>query len=239
MRDEEVQYQPPTAEQVARRALILSAVVCRGSIDRGPRDAEIDGLPARITKWLENARLTDHVEPWEAEVLSAPLGELDEQSVYRATWAVEGLAVLAWALRQGDLPRHDQAVNSFDVAESVGFLCDDAVEFMNSTPLRAPIELHDCRELMYVLHCRLRAAIRNRACDNFPAWLEEEWLHRLRLNRDDLIVDGDLSIGQTAIGSATPEAIQRCEWAIHQRHRASIWLIGEEQPDYWAWGVDT
>jgi hypothetical protein len=239
MHDEESQHQPPVAQQVARRALILSAIVCRGSIDRGPRDPSIKSLPARITEWLENAELMDHIEPWEAEVLDTALGELQEESITRATWAVEGLVVLAWALGHADLPRHDQTVNPFDVAESVGLLCDDAEEFINSAQLRTPIELHDCRELMYALHCRLRAFLRRRECNNFPAWIEEEWLDRLRLNRDDLIIDADLRVGQTAIASATPEAVQRCEWAIHQRHRASIWLIGEEQTDYWTWGVDT
>lgn len=236
MRDEETQFQPPTAPTVARRALALAAVVCRGFIDSGINDPAAEELLGRIRYWLEGVGLSDYLEPWESEIITATLAQLGQQRVSKATWAVEGLAVLAWALGCSEFPRHDQQVDPFAITGSVGFLADTADEFIATACLRSPGELDACRELMYAMHCRIRDFVHAR---DFSAWVEDEWLERLRLSREDLIVDGDLVIGGKPITAASPEDIAKCEWATGERHRASIWLIGEEYPSYWDWTVDT
>jgi hypothetical protein len=239
MNNEAIELQPPSAGQVAGRALNLSAVVCRGSIDRGAGDPHAEELLARIRQWLTDFCLVDQQEPWEAETVRAGLGQLQDLQVARATWAVEGLAVLSWALGCSEYPRHDQQVDPFDITDSLGFLADDADQFVSTARLRSVEELHDARELMYAIHCRLRDFIRNKDSKDFTTWVEDRWLDLLRVDRPTLIAAGDLAIGGKAITDAAMDVVQRCEWAVHEQHRASIWLIGEEFPSYWNWGVDT
>src|SRR5687768_11179611 len=100
MTEDSIKLKPPTAQHVARRALCLSAVVCRGFIDSG-RDPDAGNVLGQIRGWLGRARLIDHLESWEAEIIGDCLGQMDRQRVYQATWAVEGLAILAWALGCG------------------------------------------------------------------------------------------------------------------------------------------
>lgn len=233
MTDEFIELRPPNAQHVARRALILSAIVCRGSIDKGVGDPHAEELPGRIRNWLERAGLVDHLEPAEAEIIRASLGEIGQRQVYWATWAVEGLVVVAWALGCSELPTHDQQVNPFAITDSLDFLSDDAEAFVATARLRSAQEFHDYRELMYAVHCRLRGFLRERDPHDFSTWVEDEWLEMLQLERAHLIVDGDLGIDGKPIAAATREAVQRCEWAICERHRASIWLVGEEYPNYW------
>ena len=130
--DDEIELRPPTAEQVARRARNLCAVVCRGSIDKGSGDPHAEELLGRMRNWLKDIPLVEQQEPWEAEIMRADLGQLQDRQVTRATWAVEGLAVLSWALGCSDFPRHDHKVDPFAITDSLGFLSDDADEFISS-----------------------------------------------------------------------------------------------------------
>jgi hypothetical protein len=89
---------PVIAVHVARRSLVLAAVVCRGSIESGAGQPEADAVYIRILDWLTKLSLWNEVEPSEKEILRTPLGLLEQKDVIRATWYVEGLAVLTWAL---------------------------------------------------------------------------------------------------------------------------------------------
>ena len=239
MSDEEIDLRPPTAQQVAHRALNLSAVVCRGSIDQGSGDPQAEKLLERIRDWLTSLRLVDQQEPWEAEIMRVGLGQLQHWQVAKATWAVEGLAVLSWALGRSKFPRHDQKVNPFATTSSLGFLTSEADEFISTAKLRGAQELLDARELMYAVHCRLRDFLRNKDSKDFTTWIEDTWLDSLKVDRAGLIVHGDLGVSGKPITEAAPDVVQTCEWAVCEQHRASIWLIGEEFPSYWDWAVDT
>jgi hypothetical protein len=202
-------------------------------------DAPIEKLPGRIRRWLKRARLIDDLEPWERDIVRADLGHVLECEVYTATWAVEGLAVLAWALGRCEFPMHDQKADPLAVTGSLGFLADDTDAFIADARVRSAIELTACRELMYAMHGRLRQFLRNNLRRDFSTWVEEDWLKVLKLDRSHLIIDGDLGIASKPIAIAPADAVRNCEWAICERHRASIWLVGEKHPDYWGWGVDT
>jgi hypothetical protein len=92
---------------------------------------------------------------------------------------------------------------------------------------------------MYAVHCRLRDFIRNKGPRDFTTWVEDKWLDLIKINRATLMVAGDLAVGGKAITDAAIDVVRRCEWVVCEQHRASIWLIGEEFPSYWDWGVDT
>src|SRR5438874_815687 len=93
--EETIEARPPSAQRAARRALALSAVVCRGNIDRGAGNADAESLRDRILDWIAFLDVQDEIEPQETALLKAPLGALAQRQVIDATWQAEGLAVLA------------------------------------------------------------------------------------------------------------------------------------------------
>ena len=239
MSSDDCERQPPSAQQVAQRALCLCAVTCRGYLDNGSGDPHAGALPGRMRGWLAHNQLLDCLEPWEAELISVDLGELPRQRVYQATWAAEGLAVLGWALGRCDFPAHDRQVDPYAVTDALAFLAEDTRQFIETAELRGEEELQACRELKYAIHCRLREYLRNKTSRDISSWLEQEWLDLLRVDRGCILVEADLGIGGQPISATAEDVAQKCEWSVCRQHRASIWLIGEESPSYWDWPVDT
>jgi hypothetical protein len=214
--------------QVARRALALAAVVCRGDIERGAGQTEADAIHHRLLDWLTDQSLWPDVESVEAAILRAPLGTLQPQDVIRAIWHAEGLVVLAWALSQFAFPAHDQEVDPYAVADAVGLFSPDADAWTRTARLRDSAELEGCRELLYAIHVRLRDFLRHRTSKDFTDRVENSWIDALGIDPHHLIVDNDLAIDGKAIIHAEESRIQDCEHIICERHRAIIWLVDGE-----------
>jgi hypothetical protein len=132
---------PPSAERVARRALILAAVVCRGTIEEDAGDADAEVLRQSLPQWLDDVGIASDVEPEELTVLHAPLGSLTPQQRIDATWRAERLAVLAWALGRYELPAYDYQCDPFAIAQSLGFRHPREKTVLRDPRLRTPEEL--------------------------------------------------------------------------------------------------
>jgi hypothetical protein len=238
MTDDEPPETPPDARSVARRCLILSAVTCRGYIDHGRDSPKAQALHARLVDWLRQLGLRDEAEPAESAILAAPLGELSKRQVISATWVVEGLAVLAWALRQFPLPELSEELDPHAVTDAAHLLSDDAARFVATAVLRPPEQLEACRELMYAVHCRLCGVRRQARLGDFDAWIEDAWLEQLGIERASLVGAGELRIDAQPITELDDKRWHTCESIIRERHRATIWLQGEH-PTYRDISVDT
>jgi hypothetical protein len=236
--DDRIDLTPPDPQRVARRALILSALVCRSNSDSEPSNPDAIELWERLKGWVERLDLAVEMEPREREMLYAPLGTLDEKRRIRGTWDVEALAIMAWALRRFPFPKHDEQVNPYEVTDSVWFLSDDAAEVIQSAELRSPEELNACRELFYAIHCRLREYLRTRSPSNFSEWIEVDWLNALGIEIP-LAPQQDLRIDDIELALAEDEKIKQCEFVTSERHRAIIWLVGEDGPAYSQVTADT
>ena len=221
------QATPPGVGQVLRRAFAMSALVCRGSIENGAGHPDAEALHKRILGWVEGQGLIDQLAPIELDLLKTPLGRLTETQIIGATWAVEGLAILAWGATLYEFPMHDEKVDPYAVTDIVGFLSDDPTAIIDSANLRIPTELTACRELLYAVHSRLRDFLRYQQPQTFTGWVEAWWLELLGVPFDYLIVDNDLAIDRIPLSQAGNDRVQMCEWAVCERHKAICWLTGE------------
>jgi len=224
--------------RVVRRSQVLAAVACRGNIECGAGDSEAEEIHTRLLNWLTGMALWPYVEAGEKTLLQAPLGDLDRQDVIRATWRAEGLAILAWASKEFEFPRHDQKVDPSAVAEAVWFLNEDAGEWVTLAKLRSVARRKAAREVLYAIHVRLRDFLRNGGETDFMNWVQPFWLDLLRIDTSDLIINGDLAIDGRPIREVENERIQEVSWITHQRHQAIIWLV-ERYPNYAETPVDT
>jgi hypothetical protein len=219
---------PPGPKRVAQRALVLSAVVCRGSIegDAGSKDAE--RFREEILDWVYDLSLSDEIESDELELLTSPLGTLPKQRAIDAGWRGEGLAILAWALKKIDLPAHDQIVDSPTIAYSLGFLKDENSTVLQNPQLRTAKECNQLAEAMFSFHWRLRQYSMDQAAMNFIEFARDCWFGPLELNGLRCIED-DLAIGDNPISKAPNEAWRKCLSIGQERHQAANWLKGVEK----------
>ena len=216
----------------------MCAAVCRASIEGSEDASEAEALRLRVLSWLRDLGLHEELEPREADLLSAPIGTLAPRQAIDGTWAVEGLVLLAWALRRHPLPAHDAQVDPYEVADSLDFLSEDAADLITGAALRSSEELEALREVLYAVHCRLRDWMRHRKPKDITSWIEPEWLGVLGMEADALLAGSDLKVGGQAVHEAGTERMHECECITRERHRAAIWLVGE-YPVYGETPVDT
>lgn len=229
---------PPDPRRIARRAMVLSTIVCRSNSDRDPSNPDAIDLWQRLKSWVERLELNDEMEPAESSMLYAPLGSLDDRLRVPATWEVEGLAILAWALQRLPFPRHDEQVDAYHVTDCLWFLNEEALDIIRAPALRSHEELNACRELLYAVHCRLREYLRTRSAKNIAHWIEPDWLRLLEIETP-LGLEYDLRVGDDELVHVPEDKVRQCEWAICERHRAIVWLVGEEGPIYSQVPTDT
>jgi hypothetical protein len=234
---DELADRPPTPVEVARRALILSGVVCRASLESCPDKLYRRKTARSIRGWFEELGLWPYLEPDEEIIIRARFGKLPRPLRIRGTWFVEGLAILAWALRRCDFPPHDKTVGAVAVTNALDFLSPSAEDILSSPTLRDPPELEAAREWFYDAHCTLRQFLRGRD-GQLASWIGQ-YLTVLGLDPGAVMYEGGLAIDCGPLSNATSERIERWESVICERHRAAIWLMGDAHPLYTEISVDT
>jgi hypothetical protein len=217
----------PDPVRVARRALALAAVASRALLEQtDPEKVDGEASRRRVLDWAAAAGVGDELEPDERAVLERPVGALGRPEAVNATWRLEGLAVLAWALRRFGLPAYDGLVDPWPMLRSLGFLDADAARRLLAVPdVRPPDELLAVRLQLAALHGRLREfRLRPRPLNlrDFapPAWSVPLDLTPFRL------IDDDLALGDRPIARAAPDVLQSAFSAAHERRVAVAWLLG-------------
>ena len=218
---------PPTADRVARRALALAAVSARALLEQeDPADPGVEQTRRRILDWVQATGFGDELEPDEWELLQHPLRSLPHQQVVDATWRLEGLAVLAWALGRYDLPPHDQPADPGKLLPAVGILSAEHARALLAEPfLRPAPELKALSARLFAVHWRLRQFSHGPAPLNFREFAATAWFGPLRLDGVRLIEE-DLAIGDHPIAAAPSDFVGSVTSAAMERHVAINWLEG-------------
>ncbi|MEZ4222607.1 MAG: DUF4272 domain-containing protein [Polyangiaceae bacterium] len=224
---DDYQPQPPSAEQVARRALILSAVSCRGILELDPDRERAERFWDRVMKWWQALDLEADLEPEEAALLASRFGTARQQDAVDESWRSEALGVIAWALGQADVISHDRQVDPSAVANSLGFLEDHTV--LESPRLRSPDELNAYLDVAFTVHWRLREFSLNPGAMDFAEFCRTAWFGPLSLKGVRLL-EGDLALGDLPISRAPTELVQTAMSIAQERHQAANWLVDASQP---------
>jgi len=134
------------ARDVARRALVLSAVTLRA--DGGSREKAVEVL--------EQRKLWDYVSPEERAFLEAD--EVDIEQAQKLLWRLEALWVLVWAL--GEIDELDWPSQMCDVQALVTLLMifEDNDDFIANAKLRDTSEILDATHLTMLTHWAIRDA---------------------------------------------------------------------------------
>jgi hypothetical protein len=214
----------PSAERVATRALALAVLTARAMLE-GELEAErAPEVYEDLQEWARDSGAEAEMEPYEREILLAPLGGLDPQVHVDAVWRLEGLVVLAWALGRFELPPHDRVVEAPPLWSRMGVLDGETTrEVLASPTLRPREEIATLRNRLFTLHWRLREHfIRPRAMD-FAKFAETCGFGPLDLGGLTL-VDGDLGVNGMPIDRASGDDLSTTVSIARERHHAANWL---------------
>jgi len=240
MEDEEfLEPPPPSADKVARRAIVLSVVSCRGIVEGHPKHSkEGRDLVKRSDLWLRAIGLEDELSDWERQILVSPFGDLADRDRIDASWLSEAVTILAWSLGKFELPGFDEQCDPAAAANSLGFLEPTDSTALRQPRLRPPEELDEYNEFIYNLHWRVRDFSLNRRSYDFEslarkAWGEPVLRHGLKIQEKDLCVGG------VPISRAKESEWRALVSITRERHRASNWLIGYASEDFYEVTTDT
>ncbi len=219
---------PPPAERVARRAVALAAVGARALLEReDAADPGVEQTRGRIHRWVDDVDAHDELEPDEWRVVQTPLGKLPPQDALDATWRLEGLGVLAWALGWFSLPPHDELCDPGQLLPAVGLLNAERARALLAEPsLRPAAALAAARERLFAVHWRLRNYRLRPAAMDFRLFAATAWFGPLDLTGTRLAND-DLAVGDQPIAKAAKGRVQTASSATVERHRAANWLHGD------------
>jgi hypothetical protein len=212
--------------RVAKRALCLAAVSARGLLELEQMPSEQAAREQeRLLEWVGELALEQELEQRELAVLQQKIGTLSQQSKVNATWRLEGLGVLTWALEHFELPVYDQVVDAGLVLPAVGFLdLSRAVAFLKEPQLRSSQQLRTVQDQCFALHWRLRNFHLDKKPMNFRKFAGECWFGPLDIS-SARFCDDDLAIGDESIGSAREEEFRKALSIASERHIAINWLV--------------
>jgi hypothetical protein len=219
---------PQAAERVAARALVLSAISCRGAIESDFEKPGAEVLRQQILPWLEGIGLNDELEPNERALLQIPLGKLGSRDALNSLWRCEGLVVLAWALKWAELPRPQDQCDPPALATSLGFLDERKNTPLHKPALRPKEAIEMWGDTYLTLHWRLRLLTSEPGTMNFVNAVNEcEW-GTLRVDQLEIVAN-DVAIEGVMIDKIETEKRRELLSIARERHQAFNWLLGFEQ----------
>jgi hypothetical protein len=207
----------PTAARVAGRALVLTAVVCRSTIEADAGSGDAEALQRGVLDWVGELDLTADAEESELALLRAPLGTLSERQASDGAGRSESLVVLAWALGRCEMPAYDVQADPFAIASALGFRYPRAKTVLADPQLRSLPELTSLADTLRALHGRLTSYSRDWRPVDFAAVAARSGLR---------VAEGDLEVrGMPLFGTAEP--VWRAILGItRERQEAAHWLLG-------------
>ena len=118
----------PTSRQVADRALILYALIRRGTIEYALREFEFE--PQRVEqaevarretdRWLERGSLSLALSDQDRRLFDAVSGSWPPEAIADGMWRKESLATLLWALQHiAELPPFSEEIDSQVLEEAI------------------------------------------------------------------------------------------------------------------------
>lgn len=177
---------PPTAMEVAQRALALGAMLRRAEIERKLADGEMPrpeatrGVQA-IKKWLDEKMLLEVLTPLEADLLDARTGDWDAEDREQVNDTAEALAMLLWALGKLKAPSVEETTPASALLKLLPLL-QDPTTFIDRAQIKDHEEISRMGELW----------------DTWTFRVQQEDLARAALEDPDaeLAVDVDALVGE-------------------------------------------
>jgi hypothetical protein len=194
----------------------------------GDPDPTAQELAGKILPLTQETGIYSTYEPAELRLLNAPWGSLPRRERVALGWAVEGIAVMAWALGKADLPCFDTRCEGAPVGSSLG-LFQHAPGILRDATLRDPLEIQ-ARALTYeILSWRLERFLDDRQRIDFASRLKDSAIYHSIAGGFTLLEDGDLAVDGAPLIEISDERLFEVCTIVRERHKAFRWLLGYEK----------
>lgn len=173
--------------------------------------------------WLHGLTL----DPPEQRFIDAPFGRIPQSQRIEASWLIENMAVLAWAVKVADLPPYYQKVEGAAVSRALGAFQPGHAEKIAEATLRDPAEIVAGAQVYAALYWRLTTYRKDHAAVDFQAKLTAPEGHLLVDGLE--FIDRDLAIEGKPLKEMTEEEVQNVSGIVHQRYQEFRFLLGVER----------
>jgi hypothetical protein len=222
----------PAPMRVARRAVILYTLMMRSTVEDNPSHPRANDWLEILPGWLDRLEVGSEIEPYDAEILAAPLGQLDREQRTDARWSGEASGVLGWAPRRVAAPADFDPVDPNKVFDAFGFdparMVQNAGEFIAGAALRPTAEIVAYYAHVSVVQCCMRG---RSSSPELTPFLQKV----LRQDLGDLgveISEADFSAAQEGVARLSDEQHKPLLGNYVVRLHAAEWLAGGRER-YW------
>jgi hypothetical protein len=222
-----------TAEEIARRAAAVTALLLRLNIEMEHRDDAAAGkkLFARLSAWVKDEGLAPHLSARETEVVARKLGKLADGEIFELNWRLQALAALCWAVRKIDpMPPYHHSAAADLIQPAMPMFAPLAPYLACSR--RPANAIRRERERAEFWHWRMRTRLlevqgmKPPAGDTYRACVRRGAEAALERGLIDGLKDGDVDCGGRAYKKLTQEEWADAASTAVERHYALNWACG-------------
>ena len=212
---------------IHRHALLLSYLSWRAIAD-GDTNVRAHQLARQIPFTLRQPEFEGlNLDAAEKRFFSTPFGTLKNRERTEASWLIEGLAVLSWAIGKCDLPPFHQKIEGSKVSIAIGLFQPDSLERISAAAIRNPDEVESGAITYSALCWRFSEQAKNPQPVDFAGKLKDPNGPHLLVDGIP-IKDGDLAIDGSPICEVPAERVAEVASVVFQRYKAFRWLLGLE-----------
>jgi hypothetical protein len=222
----------PNADEVARRMLCLDMLQHRRNAEEvflsAPTEDELSEQEDEVEtmlSFLRSSGLWEFLSDEEVRAFETPLGQWKEDQYVDATWRVESLAVLAWALTMVKrLPGFDQQIDP-EILEDVLDI-DNWTEIVDKAQLRDTDEVERARDLSALWDWRSQVGTPPYEDPEDETEILEEAKAALEAGLVSTLAQGDLVALGRPYSALSEDELEELGSIALERHSALNWLCG-------------
>jgi hypothetical protein len=217
--------------------VILYILMMRFTAETNPNHPRVKDWLEILPRWVDELELRSEVQPWDLEILTTPLGELDREQQTDARWCGEASGVLAWALERVAAPADFEPVDPNKLFKALGFdpaaMVQGAGDLITGASLRPKDELLAYYARVNIVQCCLRT--RGSSSEYVTPFLQQF----VRKHLVDLGVrEVEFSAAEESVARLPDEQRKMLLGNYAVRVYAAEWLVGK-RARYWEVGEET
>jgi len=228
----------PDQNEAARRALCLGALVMRSKFESiaesasAPMIAVHEELATQLNIWIADEGLIASQSTWEKPLVCQALGSWTRQELIEASWRVNSLGVILWALSQfEELPSWDTQFTPQESIRPLNLFASTG-PFLDKVRLRSEAEIEKTRYVAELWHWRAQKP------GSMPADMKADTGGGLdeavraaaseAYARGDIAepIDGDFPLFGKSFSNLSDEERTIASSIALERHYALNWLCG-------------
>jgi hypothetical protein len=231
--DDEIDIQLRSASEVARRAIVVAALLQRMALEdlAGRNDVDGAGENFDLREWIVVERLTDALTASEARLLESPLGSIARADRLDHSWHSEALAALLWSIARCALPAPGLPSELPALLDEVPQPWDRVSNWVERAQLRSESDIARERELAELWYWRLGAEIERRHAPESDRPAYEQAIHEVVTEAAAAgypadALRGDFVVSGRPVSDLGSEQLNELAAIAEERLRALNWVSG-------------